>query len=101
MGQNDQQRPQNSSGMLRGTVARGRTVEIPHGEKVVVNHTPEGRPIMRAPTKSFGPGAEVELPEKELLTLRVRGFIIDPNAFVAPIAEGPHYTEKGAHASAA
>jgi hypothetical protein len=87
--------------MLRGTVARGRTVEIPQGEKVVVAHSPEGRPITRSPVKSYGPGSEVELPAKELMTLRASGFIIDPDAVMPPLAEGPHYTEKGAHASAA
>lgn len=103
---NQSQRPnQNAAAQsektVRGTVARGRTVDIPDpNTRQVVGHTPEGRPIQRCATRSYGPGHEVELPAREIDSLRSRGFLIDPGVPLPPLAEGPHYTETGPHASA-
>ena len=80
---------------VRATVARGRTIDIPEGEKIIVNHTPEGRPITRQATRSYGPGQEVELPAAEVISLRHRGYLVDPEQALPPIAEGPNFTESG------
>lgn len=104
---NNQGKPgQNQGGqpaekIARGVVARGRTVDIPDTtRRQVIGHTPEGKPIHRSPVRSFGPGNEIELPAQEIATLRERGFLVDPERVIPPLADGPHFTETGAHATA-
>jgi hypothetical protein len=106
MGQEHQRPGVNTNNQVektaRGVVARGRTIMVPDtNDRRVVNHTPEGKAVYRCAERAFGPGQEVELPATEIVSLRERGFLIDPGQPIPPLADGPHYTETGSHATAA
>lgn len=82
--------------LARGTVARGRTVAVPHPtKKKVVGSNPEtGKPIYGPVMTDHGPGQEVTLPESEIASLRERGFLVDPSKSVIDVqAEGSHFKE--------
>jgi hypothetical protein len=98
-----QNRNQVSEKLVRGVVARGRTVDVcdAAAQRLTVGYTVEGKPLTKLPTRSYGPGQEIELPAVEILSLRKRGFLTDPDQTLPPLADGPHYTETGHHASAA
>src|SRR5215471_13112691 len=82
--------------MERGTVARGRTIEVPDTtQSTTVGFTDDGKPVKRAGRKFFGPGREVELASEEIRALRERGFLIDPDRTEPPLAEGPNFKETG------
>jgi hypothetical protein len=81
----------------RGTVARGRTVSIPHPtEKRIVGRNLDGKEIVGAPLVNFGPGREVTLPADEIVSLRKLGYLIDPEQSPIPIAPGPSFSETAA-----
>ena len=113
MGQQDQQRPgqngtsiQSGQGqpekLARGIVARGHSIDVPDlTKRAIVSHSPEGKPIYRAPSTHFLPGQEVELPASEIAHLRERGFIVDPNLAAIPPAEGSRVIETGSHLTVA
>jgi hypothetical protein len=86
----------------RGVVARGRTFDVPdmNAPRQTVGYTPEGKAMTRAPSRTYLPGQEVELAAKEMASLRERGFLMDPDQTLPPLAEGPRFTETGPHASA-
>ena len=91
------ERPLPLGKLERGTVARGRTIEVPDtSQSITVGTTDDGRPIKRAGRKFYGPGREVELPAEEIRALRERGFLIDPDRTEPPLAEGPNFKETGA-----
>lgn len=98
------QRPnQPSERTAKGIVARGRSVDVPDpsAQRMVTGYNTEGKAVTRAAFRSYGPGQEVTLPESEILSLRERGFLTDPDVTVPPLAEGPHFTETGHRATAA
>jgi hypothetical protein len=87
---------------VRATVARGRTLSAPHATKrQTIGYSDDGKPIQRPVMMDYLPGQEVELTEDEVLELRVSGFLIDPDQKPVPLAEGPHFTERGPAAPAA
>jgi len=89
------------SRMERGTVARGRIIEVPEtSQSITVGTTDDDKPIKRAWRKFFGPAREVELPAEEIRALRERGFLIDPDRTEPPLAEGPNFKETGASPAA-
>jgi hypothetical protein len=92
-----------SERLARGVIARGRSIDIPdlNAPKQIVGYTPEGKTMTKLATRSYGPGQEVELPAAEIDSLRQRGFLLDPDRTLPPLAEGPHFSETGHHASAA
>ncbi len=62
-----------------GIVARGRSVEIPTGERRIVGYDGKNHcDVSGALVKRYGPGARVELPISELKRLQGLGFIVDP-----------------------
>ena len=79
----------------RGVVARGRTVHVPTGQKKPVGTNPEtGATVYGSVTKEFGPGEEVTLAEHEIIELRDKGFLIDPNRPLGETpSEGSRFTE--------
>lgn len=81
--------------LARGTVARGRTVDVADTDKPaqIYGYTPDGKPMTRHPQKSIGPGNEIELPAEEIAHLRTAGYLIDPDRILPPIGDGPRYTE--------
>lgn len=84
--------------LVRGTVARGRTVYVPSKlEMVVVGIDPEtNKPRYVPKLRAYGPGEEVTLPESEMALLRANEFIVDPNkVVVSGPAEGSHVKEMG------
>jgi hypothetical protein len=86
---------------VRATVARGRTLSAPHEtKKQVIGYSDDGKPIYRPAMVDFGPGQEVELPMDEITELRATGFLIDPAQKPVPLAEGPHFTERGSVSTA-
>jgi hypothetical protein len=108
MGNPDTNQVQNSGGqkserIARGVVARGRSIDIPdlNSPKQIVGYTPDGKPMTKLATRCYGPGQEIELPVTEIASLRKRGFLLDPDQTLPPLAEGPHFSETGHHASAA
>ena len=56
--------------------------------------------MTRSAVRNYLPGQEVELPAREIISLRERGFLLDPDQSVPPLAEGPRFTETGPHAQA-
>jgi hypothetical protein len=86
---------------MKGVVARGRTITAPHPSKrTLAYHHPEtGKAIMRPEMLEFGPGAEIELTEDEIVSLRTRGFLTDPSKVLQPVAEGSHVSEVGSQQS--
>ena len=86
------QRNSGGSRMVRATVANGRTVDVPDGDKrAVAKFGEDGKPIMRAVLKTYHPGQEVELPADEVKQLRAGGYLVDPNASAPPTGEGPQF----------
>jgi hypothetical protein len=86
---------------MRGIVARGRSVDVPDlSARQTVGYSGEGKVVTRPAYRTYLPGQEVELPAKEVLSLRERGFLVDPDATVPPLAEGPHFSETGHQATA-
>ncbi len=87
---------------VRGIVARGRTIDVPdlNAPRQTVGYTADGKAMTRSPSRTYLPGQEVELPAKEIASLRERGFLMDPDQTLPPLAEGPRFTETGPHASA-
>jgi hypothetical protein len=84
----------------RATVARGRTLSAPHATRQqVIGYSDDGKPIYRPVMVDFGPGQEVELAVDEITELRATGFLIDPAQKPLPLAEGPHFTERGSTAT--
>jgi hypothetical protein len=77
--------------MARGTVARGRTVEVPTGVRLVVGTDAGGNPVYGQRSRPCGPGSEVELPADEMARLRVLGFIEDSDKIAPALADGPQY----------
>ena len=106
MGQPDQnqgQRPNPSSDRTaRGIVARGRSIDVPDMSvaRQTIGYNADGKPVTRSAIRTYLPGQEVELPAKEIISLRERGFLLDPDQSVPPLAEGPRFTETGPHAQA-
>jgi hypothetical protein len=89
-------KPQQRAAVIRATVARGRTIVIPDPtNKTITGHTPEGKPIWRSKLVEYSQGNEVELAPDEIVSLRARGFLLDPAQVIPPMAEGPHFTETG------
>jgi hypothetical protein len=84
----------------RATVARGRTVSVPHPtEKVFVGRLPETGAERFGPKMiDYGPGQEVELPHAEIAELRAKGFLIDPGAVQHQVASGPNFDLTQPHA---
>ena len=80
--------------LVRATVARGRSIEVPTTTKRVVGTTAEGTKITTRVCQVFGPDVEVELPEDDVIFLRATGYLLDPKTPLAPLAEGPHFTEQ-------
>ena len=80
--------------MLRGMVARGRTVVAATGEKRVGGYAQDGKAIMAPVLKTFGPHQEVELPEAEIVALRKSGHLVDPDALAEMPAEGARVSEQ-------
>jgi len=74
--------------MRTGTVAHGRSIDIPTGEKKVIGTTSTSldpsdptspfQPITACICRTAGPGESVTLPADEFAGLVKRGFIIDP-----------------------
>jgi hypothetical protein len=97
------QRPnQHSEKTARGIVARGRSVDVPDSSvRQTIGYNAEGKPVTKAAIRTYLPGQELQLPEREILSLRERGFLLDPDQSVPELAEGPRFTENGPHASAA
>ena len=80
----------------RAVVARGRTLSVPHATKQqVIGYSEDGKPVQRPVMVDFGPGQEIELAVDEIAELRATGFLIDPSQKPIPLAEGPHFTERG------
>jgi hypothetical protein len=73
--------------MLTGTVASGRTVELPTGERVFRCFNAHGEALYRPIIKQFRPGQEVTLPEGEFCRLQQLGFIEIPGMVVRTEAE--------------
>jgi hypothetical protein len=94
---------QPSEKLVRCTVARGRTIDVPdtNAPRQTVGYSPDGKALTKLPTRSYGPGQEIDLPAAEVVSLRKRGFLLDPDQTLPPLADGPRYTETGPHASAA
>jgi hypothetical protein len=101
--QPNQNQNSNREKMVRGVVARGRTIDIcdAGATKQIVGYSPDGKPMTKLATRTYGPDQEVELPLAEILSLRERGFLTDPDKKLPPLAEGPRFTENAHHASAA
>jgi hypothetical protein len=75
--------------LVRGVVARGRTVHVPTDQKVLAGYEREtNRPIERIVCERRGPGETVELPGSEVKRLRALGFLVDPD-LIAESFEGP------------
>lgn len=96
---NRNQNPTLKVTMAKGVVARGRTIMVPNLNKRVLayNHPETGKAMMRHEMLSYGEGAEVELAEDEIVSLRERGFLTDPSKVVQPMAEGSHVKEIGSN----
>ena len=78
--------------LITATVARGRSIEVPTGEMRLVGSGPDGKELMRAICRTFGPGETVELPADEVATFRKLGYLINPdNPNAVPVSEGPEY----------
>lgn len=60
-----------SEGAVKAIVAPGRTLSFP-GEQC-------------------GPGAEVRLPQEEVVRLRALGYLVDPAAKPLPVGNGPTF----------
>lgn len=84
--------------LVSATVARGRTVHVPTGEKITIGKDNDGKLITRMQHRAAGPGETVKLPADEVKRLRQHGFLVDPEAVAAAakIAEqGPGVTVQG------
>lgn len=69
------------------TVARGRSVDVPSGERRKVGHDPvTGEAIFAAVQRRYAEGQQVELPRSQITRLRELGFLTDPAA--APPSNG-------------
>ena len=69
--------------MMEATVARGHTVEIPdeNAEKQIAGYSMiDQKYIYRQPTRRYGPGATVTLPQSEVSRLTGLGFLVDPTS---------------------
>jgi hypothetical protein len=64
---------------MRAIVARGHSIDVPlhptAAEKLTFGV--EGRPSLRALTRRYTEGQEVELPVDEIAGLRARGIVVD------------------------
>ncbi|SRR5579885_1302568 len=82
----------------KGIVERGRTVEVPTGEKEMRGFDREGNALYRPVMRRYGPGQEVELPMREIRRLRELGFLTDPNRRITTLEERrARATQEGAH----
>jgi hypothetical protein len=87
----------NNQGQMRiqtakAIVARGRSIDVPvSGEQITVGLTAEGKPISRMPFRHVTEGKEVELPIREIKSLRKTGYLVDPEAIAPPIGDGPQF----------
>jgi hypothetical protein len=70
---------------------------VPHPtkRKLAYTHPDNGKAMMSHEMLEYGEGAELELTEDEIKSLRERGFLIDPTKAVQPLAEGSHVKEIG------
>ena len=84
--------------LVRGVVARGRTVQIDHPSHRRLVATRENGEKIYAPVRvEKGPGEEVNLPAPEIVRLRKDGFLIDPDRKIEETpAEGSHVREQAA-----
>ena len=80
--------------LVRATVARGRTLVIPHPtRKRTIGFAADGKPIQVAAHVERGPGDEVELSEVEVVYYRKTGFLVDPTTKAPAVTEGATVTE--------
>lgn len=70
--------------LVKAIVARGRSIDIPFGEALLVGKRDDGRPLMRSPSRTFHAGEEVELPADEVASLMCAGYLVDPASPVLP-----------------
>lgn len=82
--------------LVRATVARGRSIDVPVGDKIACGTTAEGKPVTRLRTKVFLPNSEVELPEAEVIALRKAGFLVDPEESNPPPVHGARVVQQAA-----
>lgn len=86
--------------LVRATVARGRTLIIPHPtRKRTIGFNSDGKPIQVAAHVERGPGDEVELTEAEVAYYRKTGFLVDPTTKAPQVTEGASVTESDARAA--
>jgi hypothetical protein len=86
----NQKQPESSS-TVRAIVARGRTIDVPTGQRKLAGLTNEGKEVFRQAVKTFGPGQTVDLPRDEAKSLRNLGYLVDPDAVAIPTGEGPSF----------
>jgi hypothetical protein len=63
--------------LVKGTVARGHSVEVPEGPRFV-RGSDGGVPVYARRCKRLGPGSVIELPEDEINRLKELGFLENP-----------------------
>lgn len=79
--------------LVKAIVARGRSIMVGKGQKVVGYHDITKEPIMAPICEYVDEFGEVELPESDVIFHRSRGYLVDPS--IPPImrSEGPSFTE--------
>lgn len=87
-----EQMPTNTK-MVKATVARGKSVMISTGRRVVGFHPHTEEPIYGPILEYVDELTEIELPESDVLWMRPAGYLIDPEAKPVQKSEGPSFTE--------
>lgn len=83
-----------SEKMVKAVVARGRSVMVPVGKRVIGFHPVTEAEIYGPVTQYVEELQEVELPESDVVWMRKAGYLIDPNNQQAVArGEGPSFTE--------
>jgi hypothetical protein len=80
--------------MLRATVARGRSIEVPTEERFQTGYDKDGKPAHALKCVTYVEGQELDLPEDEVVRLRGLGFLTDPNAKPFPPDAGAGVREQ-------
>lgn len=79
---------------VKAVVARGRSILVPVGRRVIGFHPVTEAEIYGPVTEYAEELSEVELPESDVAWMRKAGYLIDPANTTAPVrGEGPSFTE--------
>jgi hypothetical protein len=82
---------QTKTKLVRATVARGRTVDVPiPGSRYQIGLTKSfdnPKPVFNQRCRQYGPGSVIELPADEAERLRALGYLVDPARIAPPVLD--------------